>query len=274
MSGVCSECGLEFAWGELLGRHAVPPEWFAERRGSRFPAGPMMSARTWRRVMRPSQFWSGVRLGHPVDFNALSGFAFVALLMLYACGAAWALLWGLGIGNRTPWPPGLLLVTLLWPWPFSTNPFFWIAPAAAALAPFVFLVLGATLERAKVRREHVWRAGVYGFLGVATIMLSFRLARVAILMVDQRRNAGPPTNPWEFLVVSGFRSSWAMLAAAAWLGVFWWFAVSRYMRLDSPRAVTASVVTIALLGGLAVVQWWPGSQWDWWRTDLFRAFFW
>jgi len=273
VSGVCSECGLEVEWGELLGRHTPPPDWFAEREGSRLPPGPRMSVRTWLRVMTPGRFWSAIKLGHKPDFNALFGFTLIALLMIYVCAASWVVMQGLGVLGRR-WPLSFTLIVLAWPWARSTNPYFWIVPAASVLAPTVFLVLGTTLSSARVRLAHVWRAGVYGLLGVATIMLVARLLRIAILLVTPRRNIGVPGNPWEFLVVSGFRSSWAMLFAAVWLGVFWWYAVSRYMKLDHPRAVTASIMSIALLGGLAVVQWWPGHQWEWWNQNLFRVFFW
>ncbi|MFM9958361.1 MAG: hypothetical protein ACKVZJ_09795 [Phycisphaerales bacterium] len=273
-TGTCSECGLEVEWSELLGRHTPPPEWFAERHKSKYPPEPLMSARTWWRVMRPSVFWSSVKLGHRVDDQALFGFSVIALLMIWGCGAAWVLMFASGVRGGTPWPAGLTGISLVWPFSFATSPFFWIVPASSVLAPLVFFVLRSTLEKARVRQQHVWRAGVYGVLGVATIMLGFRLARVLILIAAPRGNVGIPTDPLEFLVKCGFRASWAMLAAAVWLGIFWWYAISKYMKLDSPRAVTAAIMVIALLGGLAVVQWWPGNQWDWWRTDLFRVFFW
>ncbi len=274
VSGQCSECGLELDWGDLLSDQEAPPEWFAEREGSRLPPGPRMSRRTWWRALRPWSFWRSVRLRHRPDPNALWGFTFVACAMLYLCAAAWVLYQNgvLAGANRNPW--GLAIASLVWPWPRSTNPYFWIVPVAALAAPFVFVVLGTTLSRAKVKGDHIWRAGVYGFLGVATIMLVFRLARVAILLVTTRPLAGPPRNVWDFFVVCGFRSSWAMLAAAAWLAVFWWYAISRYLRLEHPRAVSASVLVIALLTGLAVVQWWPGNTWDWWRQRPFQVFFW
>lgn len=274
LHGQCSECGLEIDWGDVLAEHEAPPEWFAEREGSLLPPGPRMSRRTWWRVLRPWHFWSLVRLRHRPDPNALWGFTLLALLMIYMCGASWVLYQNLVFPGRGGLPLGLALAALTWPWPRATNPYFWIVPVASLVAPLVFLVLGSSLSRATVKGTHIWRAGVYGFLGVASIMLMFRLARLAILLVTTRPLAGVPNNPWEFLVICGFRSSWAMIFAAAWLWTFWWFAVSRYLKLEQPRAVTASVMVIALLAGVAVVQWWPGSSWDWWRQRPFQVFFW
>jgi hypothetical protein len=274
LCGQCSECGLEIQWSDFFTPDQPPPEWFAEREGSRLPPGPRMSRRTWWRVLRPWHFWSAIRLRHRPDPNALWGFTFVSVAMIYACAASWVLYQGLaGIGR-----PGAAfvytLVALVWPWERSTNPYFWIVPVASIVAPLVFIVLGTTLSQARVKGAHIWRAGVYGVLGVATIMLAFRLARIAILLVSTRNVAGPPRDPWQFLQVCGFRASWAMVVAGVWLGVYWWFAVSRYLKLEHPHAVAASVLTIAFLTGLATVQWWPGSQWDWWRQSLFQALFW
>lgn len=278
--GVCSECGLEFEWSELLAPVTAPPEWFAERAGSRFPPGPMMSLRTWWHALTPGRFWSAIGLRHRVDLNAMFGFTMISVLMLYAAAMAWVLFRGVQLGwfggGRRP-PSGWQWLALTgWPWRMSTSVYFWLAPLAACIAPMVFLVLGATLSKSKAKLVHVLRAGVYGLLGVATIMLGFRLARVAILSVDRRRNIGVPTDPWEFLVVCGFKTSWAMLAAFVWLGWCWWHAITRYLRLPEPRLVHGAVMIIAFLGAMAVAQYWgwPRSGWEWYRVDLVSLFFW
>lgn len=230
--------------------------------------------------MSPPRFWGAIRLRHKVDLSAMLGFTLIAALMLYAAAIAWVVYLGLERGWFGGGPRGLSRLRWLalvgHPWRVSTSVYFWLAPMAACIAPMVFLVMGSTLAGARAKVVHVLRAGVYGLLGVTTILLAFRLARIGVLSVSTTRNIGTPADPWEFLIVCGFKTSWGMLAAFVWLGWHWWHAITRYLRLPDAGLVLAAVMIISLLGSMAVAQYsdWPRWGWEWHRVNLFQLFFW
>lgn len=273
VTGQCSECGLELSWGEVLADDVPRPAWLVERSAEEGPRlGQIVT--TLLALRNPARFWTQVRLRHRPNVGALLTMIATAALLVYFTALAWVLLQNFRLIPRARFNATILFFQVLWPWARSTNWYFWITIIAPALAPMVFLALRHTLESSRVRAAHVFRAGVYGFVGVAAIMLLCRLARVSILLINPRLNRPAWSDPWSVLQAAGFRSSWAMLLALGWLGVFWWYAVTRYLRLPHPGAVYTCLMLISILGAMAVVQEWPGSNFEWYRVSLRQAFLW
>lgn len=277
VEGRCSECGLEFRWGDVLGGPEPVPHWFVEAPLRETAHRYSMLRRlvsTWPRVLGPASFWRQVRLEHRVRIQALVAVWALCLALLHFAGSSWviATLSGFGRGRQRGMIWSDMVEMILWPFPFATNPWFWIGIATALISPLVFLTLPTTLATARVKFTHVLRAGAYASLGAISIALIFRLTRIAIVLLQPPRGQRGPRSFWDELALVGFRSSWGMAAALIWLAVFWWYAVGKYMRLPRAGAVTASIWLIAFLSAVALVQFWPGSNWEWYRQSLRGAF--
>lgn len=86
LNGTCAECGLLFAWSQVLQPHKFEPRWcveFAPRRW-RVPAA---CVKTFLQSFRPWRFWSQLKMSHPIRWGRLivyAGFLVFPLLLAYA----------------------------------------------------------------------------------------------------------------------------------------------------------------------------------------------
>lgn len=263
LDGVCSECGLEFPWSELLSEKQVPPAWSFEH-------GKWVSPVRWGashgRALGPRSFWSKLRMTHEVRVPrlVLSMLMWIALCHVLVSGATVLRLyrgadamiaknpaWRLPPFNPA-WRPSNLPGTvtpmqLMWKevaavavWPYGMRQLQWPsylgmrrAPVAgyglAALAVAVvmippgFLVLGDTFRKCKVRFVHLVRGAAYSFAGPG-------LAAVIGIVASA-------------LGVEG----WLLLAPVGllWLAVYWLRFARGYLRLTHAIGVVAAMLTIS-----------------------------
>src|SRR5688500_9379942 len=65
LHGTCAECGLEFAWAELLNPKLFVPDWCVESQKG-LAALPVRAVRTLTRTITPWRMWREIRMTHPV----------------------------------------------------------------------------------------------------------------------------------------------------------------------------------------------------------------
>jgi hypothetical protein len=140
MEGTCAECGLKFAWRELLNPNLFPPKWCVEAKRSWWMF-PWQTLRTTMRLFWPALVWRRVQMFHEVRWRRLCVFlcvwmAVVALSLMLSTGlAAWAQWRAASAGMGTPTPP-MSAWRAFWhaaTQPLSTTPtiFVWPPPAVA-----------------------------------------------------------------------------------------------------------------------------------------------
>lgn len=253
LEGVCSECGLRFWWKEILAPSRLGPGWSFEHGGKP----------SWRRWLRtagrslwPGALWRSLRLGHDVRFSRLALFALVALAVFHMGTLAAVVINHNFFGNysmityrdSSPWDAAL--------WPYGQEvifgtastydgmePVLLVALAPAVFMPLAMLVLGQTFRAARVRRRHLARGFVYSlpvslvafWVGVSGVLTWIALPYVPIAIYQ-------PAPPGARLIVVG-----ALLLGPVFVGVWWYFFVSRYLRLRHPLAVTILMLVVATL---------------------------
>ena len=82
IEGICTECGLGFAWREILSSRFIMPEWCIEaKRGAL--AVPRQVAGTAARTWWPWAFWSGLHMTHLTRWRRLALYYGLLLVILY-----------------------------------------------------------------------------------------------------------------------------------------------------------------------------------------------
>jgi hypothetical protein len=123
LESTCSECGLDFAWAQVIGTRYAPPGWCVEFA----PTGwslPWRSVRTMAVSISPWGFWQSLRMSHEVRWGRLAGHVVLLVLPFYllqaACNglAAWiiwqdAVFFGAG---PLPSPARVVAQSALLPW--------------------------------------------------------------------------------------------------------------------------------------------------------------
>lgn len=264
LEGVCSECGLEMLWAEVLSPKFAPPAWSFEHT-RRMGVLPLIE--TLGRVCVPGSFWRQMRLTHPVVIRRL----LVLILVLIAIGHLAAAGAGAAVAYRvaasappTPaWirfpPPGgggparrrppaptgpdpreVAIQAALWPYGmdrlwvlmprFMTRQGAVIHDPAYELLVFAiaippgFLILGDTMRQCKVLKRHLLRGAAYSLTGPLLVWL----AGVSIA-------ATGGYVPWRLGFVIG----------AVWLIVYWTVFVRGYLRLTHATGVILAMLTMA-----------------------------
>jgi hypothetical protein len=268
----CSECGLEFQWRDVLDPERTVPNWFVERPHTGFVRAALG---TWVRAwVAPWQFWRTVKMHFPMGAGKIA--AFVALMVLLshlASGVVPALLlrdlFGPGAGYSLA---GQLLGFLLNPyWTRYDTPPIWLgnfsitfdtprtvdvsvltAIGTLCMMPFVPLLLRQTLSRFKVRSSHIWRIAVYSLASLPCMIVMHGLAVYAAV---HRAYVPGMTGGLVNAVLSIFSTIdqlislrlFCLLLDAAWLGLFWCFALSRYLRIPHAAGVSIAALVISVL---------------------------
>ncbi len=82
IDGICTECGLRFAWREILSTRFTMPKWCIEaKRGAM--AVPRQVAGTAARTWWPWAFWSGLHMTHLTRWRRLALYYGLLLVILY-----------------------------------------------------------------------------------------------------------------------------------------------------------------------------------------------
>ena len=93
INGICTECGLEFEWGELLCNRRNMPRWCVEY--GRWWSIPITAVKTVLVLFfRPRKFWHDLKMVHKPRAGRILALALPVLLLLY-------LAFALSVGHRT-----------------------------------------------------------------------------------------------------------------------------------------------------------------------------
>jgi hypothetical protein len=265
LSGVCTECGLELAWSDVLDPvRSVPPWFFEHARGAVL----VPIIRTILAACHPSRFWTSVRLYYAVRFLRLAVIATLLLLPVYAilvaqlavCLSAWGA-WSPPARIPIALPPWVTAAAAF-AWPFSipwpmkdlvlaSSPWFQISMLAWVAMPVAFAAMPVTLSRCRVRPAHLVRIAAYSLIGLFPICLASAVASWVV--------AGTGWfSGWLFGTVTPTQALLTHfgvfpLLCAAWLARSWWFACTRYLKLPHPGAVVGVMLLVSFLFGLVAV---------------------
>ncbi|MHC4429923.1 MAG: hypothetical protein ACYS0D_15185 [Planctomycetota bacterium] len=280
IEGACTECGLVFAWRELLHPAWGLPDWCVEARRP-LPAWPAQVARTLVRAARPDYFWSRIALHQPIRWLRLLALILsLVLLLLVLVDLATAVIaaadhratlargatsvaTGLDVAAQVatkPWSSGptasyvypragggTLAVTGLGPLAYWRGlwlvrwPWILIALATPATTAIAFAALPVARRRAKVQSRHITRVAIYGAI------VPFAVLTVALMASTWSALLDPPIVRLHFLHIVAAVS----LPAATLL--WWQAAVRRYLRMERPLAIAVCATSIGLLAPLAVI---------------------
>lgn len=288
IEGTCSECGLEFAWADLLRPERRLLPWLYEhaRRAWNVTS---LAITVWR-VLFPWTFWDRVKIHHETRLRRLAWMFVVigapAALFWTACvAAAFVLIPRLYATGDPQWDKILYenaFRTLIAPFPhFNERWQRWTSgsipdESAAALVAFSagFLVSLVTaqsaLSSAKVRISIITRAMLYSLIPMLLLFI-LQLGFNGIALIDEslawRRTLLAPTigiRPWArtrypATLADSFETYMATVRGflyvgyALWLIVYWTCAIHIGMRLRGAwQIVLAGVVIAALLSMVAV----------------------
>jgi len=290
MLGACSECGLEFPWGDVLNPELHVPRWSFEHACSCLP---LKFLRTILVALWPFKLWRDLRMAHPVRSRRLLvlvaiGVPLVHVLFIIAplgtslldhaasaasTNAGWADELEIVIQNAWPYSDGLAdsllgvrtsargLPTVVRPWA-AVVWLWWVL-----MAP-MFLFLPTTLRRCRVRRAHLLRVGAYSLVFGAGAVLLLTCATRAITsglrgLVVWRARLGMGPDAWWLRDISWDLWRWSVwvspLLCAGTLGGFWGLAASRYLKLPRPWAIAGVLALIAGLTAVLLLSLWPGA---------------
>lgn len=265
-TGLCSECGLEFRWTDVLGLSTRVP-WLIENHRSRLGVRARFLLTSWH-ALRPRRFWREVNLATPMRRWPLVLYAAACVLACHLfCGVmVLAAEW-----TENGWPhigwnsfsdfwqadgqrsATALLVPFasyeqrLWGADFPVWAMLFASLALMAMTPIVFLVLGETFAKARVRRRHILRGVCYGFPWALLAAVPFALAYACAITVE---NWGyrPARNKVFEMGLTG------LLILALVAHVLWWHAFARrYLRINHTWAVAIVSVIVGVLAELTAV---------------------
>lgn len=266
MVGVCTECGLELGWSEVL-NPVLAPRWLPEHH----PRSVIAPFRMVLTALRPQRLMRTMPL--TLRLRPLSALVLPVTLLcaLYAIGIGAALLkiplpdhprayayWGGALPDPT------IVQALLWPFDYNllAGSGYTLRRIASVLGlvvlvhalamPLSFLTLRITLRRVNIMFGHFVRLGAISIsticmIAIATLVLRLTLDALECTSVLRLPLVLEPFVEWNL------HSSWyagtntlswpacAMYAYAAWSLLFWWSACRWYLRLPS-AALHASVL--------------------------------
>lgn len=271
VKGVCSECGLEFDWPEVMNRGRLPPRWSIEHATIRGPTSLAIAAlRAAGISLAPARLWRTLKMEHPIIARRLWMLLISTCLVLHLAMVAASYrqiayymplssyfdadVKGSPYGIREALP--ILLFPYKAPGAFSDEIFhpglMWIMlmSASVSAAP---LLLWQTRKRASVRYGHLGRHAVYGFVpvGVMVVLVIALNAGVLHPLLKAGVGATPPSAFWRAAWKAGAiaeslagKRQWIPIAASAlwlWISTSLWSV--RYLRLR--RGVLAATLLTA-----------------------------
>lgn len=274
LDGLCTECGLEFWWRDLLNPvYAVQHRFFEHAR--RGLAGSLLLT-VWR-ALRPRAFWRWVRMEHAIVPRRLVAGVAAGMLLTYLGSAAALLLlsamsvWVNRMVGTVWWSPVPseveTLKMALWPvggdwysgWYLgkTAKVLSWGAVSMVAVVgmPVVFLVLPDTLRQARVRKIHLVRIALYSLIGLPILAAAGTAAHLVITMIRLAAGAtrfDDGVLAWIDQAIMGHGRLSILVLVCAWLAVWWERAARRYLRLPQPRLAVAAVLAVAALAALVV----------------------
>lgn len=291
MRGTCSECGLEFVWGDVLNPAISVPRWSFEHAYRR---------RWWKLVrtayitLLPHRLWRSLRMFHPIRGRRLVLLALFGAVLVHVsiCVASCGLVMVLNFVGPSPWrlrgvDYARLAIETLWPYNEEWGDFFlpmWpgqrdvpaIMSAWSLLVwawwlavPFAYLFLPTTLRRCRVRRVHLMRLGAYSvvfaaagvLLGSASAGILREVVYYSCVVVTEWLGGDLSASEAyshieEFLRHRPRQAS--PFACFLLIYLFWSFGASRYLKLPRPWLVSLVLTTLAGMLATTVLALWPG----------------
>lgn len=292
MRGMCSECGLEFSWGDVLNPGLHTPRWSFEHVIRRRP---LALVRTLLVALRPAKLWRELTMAHPIRPARLAGLLVLGVPVLHLSLAA--LVFGVAYLNHQVltatgprWPMGAadwlrLAIDIAWPYSDDVSRILFtgrvgssglglVYPWAGlvwawwlAVAP-TFVLLPTTLRRCRVKRSHLARIGVYSLV-LATLAVpagtcsgGFLKEVASSTLTHIERLTGAAVDYDLHYELWHFVDRWSKAAAIpfcfASIFVFWGFAAGRYLKLPRPWLIAFALTLLAGLVATALLALWPG----------------
>ncbi|MFN0132842.1 MAG: hypothetical protein ACKVW3_10000 [Phycisphaerales bacterium] len=282
--GQCSECGLDFAWRDLLNPALSRQVKMFEHARRGLVAAFLL---TWWKAARPWSFWRWVRMEHEARLIRAGVLAVLGALLTYVLmicattvpSALFVLLLPLNSNSaarlddafhRAVWP-----ITFVDTW--SLESLVRMSPAAVVLAllatvflPLTFFLLGDTLRAARVRKTHIARVWFVSLLWLPAVLSIPYICYVISAAFGAAFDpnwigwmGGSQHLDWWFARYGG----WLVFAAIVLWQVGWWqIACKRYIRLPHAFLIALLMTVLALL--LAAVTLWAYPGVAWFARDL------
>jgi hypothetical protein len=250
---------LDFPWSHLLGE-ASRVAWLYESEGRRGDEEIARRRRWWLtswRALRPRRFWRAIDLATPMNRGRLVRFAVLWLALVHvACAAASAGyaaydMYFAGSGYARFYTRDYDASVFGWALrPFELVPrifdeevplwwMFFVPLSWFALTPVVFLVLGQTLGRAKVRRRHILRGVCYAPPWCVVVSAALPAAYIGAAFAQSYGYA-----PGGTALVDGGMLGAVLLVFAAM--VWWWRCFAHeYLRIRHTWGVALTAVVAA-----------------------------
>lgn len=273
MEGVCTECGLEFAWGDVLDTSRRAPRWHIEARPIRFSL--LFPFRQTFRMMLPWRFWGGFSTHvqcRPLRAGWLVLWPFLAA-NIGAVGVYVLIAW-IGVFPSGMPPIRTYAIQLLGTIPAETLNTFagharsesgygWPVRFVVLLSlvyPAVRLPIIAMRRRSSFRRGVLLRAFVYSFwfasITLSIVPLTYFAYGVFILEWSMFTNNVPITGSPLFSKITWVLASLGL----AWIATYWHAFQRRHLHIRSPRldSVAALLVSITIATVLVMLVPWEG----------------
>lgn len=283
LRGRCPECGLEYAWSDIMDTHRHDLPWLHEHTPGRWP-GCIRALRTWLRCLVPWVFWGSVPLAARVVWWRLLLWVLLVFGSVHAVHglagsfATWQALNSNALGVRGPMPWQMRAAAFLddWATPYASVSWWaggawhvdpqwsrwpwtvWLAISPLPLMPAMILLLGTSRAMTKVRFGHVLRAAV-----LQTAIFVPWYAFYACIAVERAVVGGVR---WSRVVASMLHSAAPYMTAAsvAWFAAWWYCAIVIGFRLPRGRLVwlllmvacaIMAVIGATLDSGFGLVLW-------------------
>ena len=292
MEGVCSECGLDFVWGDVLNRSRFTLPWLYEhRRGIPF----FRAIGTMLRALQPWKFWSEVGLHHrPVPRRLIMYPLMLPLFFLFVSVSLAIVRFYLDMlpymrmhGFWHPWLPDRLVSVAIaqfglkfdaysgfTPRHFNARPIYAIGGMIGFSAGMSLVILIAKSSRmiSKMRAVHVCRAVSYGM----TLGMLLYAAHASLWVWDEMDTGYGSSTQYAYTVLGQSPLSrvvhswlWGVLlngwlisgGSLVWMAVWWRYAIRDGFRLAEWRQVYLAGLCMGLV--LACFSLASSGAWRW-----------
>ncbi|MEZ6318587.1 MAG: hypothetical protein R3B49_07525 [Phycisphaerales bacterium] len=252
LEGTCSECGLTFAWRDVLNaKYRLVRGFFEHGRG----LSPWRFVRTLASAFWPWRLWTRVGIESRMVPARCTLFLLLVLMLSYALFAAgsaglaawyWAPWWGsvsrVDVAVRALARPDRFLGEFGIVWPGGATIDVLIGAVTVVLiVPMSYSLLPTTMRRAKVRRAHRVRIATYALAGSFFCLAVWLLARAWYV--------GSYTWSMYWWIGMTGRAMFCLAPPLVLYSAHWWVATPRYLRLEHPRPVALSMLAIGWLAG-------------------------
>lgn len=287
LAGVCSECGYEFHWREVLNPEQRRLDGFVEH--CPWKLVPLVAFRTLAWAWLPWVLWRRVKLHHEVVPKRLLAWLAVVLIGWHVVNAGLAVvsqyvleyqvrsyvqsqskLYAIPfeinkaelLVNALVWPvlrydpwvaqgslggTGLSLAANEWPPPWH------ILTLATLAFPIAFILLRGSRKLNRIRSVHVLRAAVYSFAWVGTLLLLWTVLVVLDIVNVLTVDLNELHSSWLGLVQQfiEYFFEWAPYALLVWLGLYWLLAMKIGWSFRNPFYHWLLISMVVLLASAA-----------------------